>query len=71
MLVVTCPLPKAAVALTRKVGNWKRCLGPCLCQVVTPVLMFGSGQGPKKEKQCLHQSDEARQELEWGRFHRE
>lgn len=44
MLVVMCPLPKAAVALSRKVGDWRR------CQVVTPVLMFGSGQGPKKEK---------------------
>lgn len=70
MLVVMCPLPKTAVALTRKVGNWSRYLGPCLCQVVTPVLMFGSGQGPKKEKQCLDQSDGSRQELEWGRFHR-
>lgn len=70
LLVVVCSLPKV-VGLTRKVGDWGRCLGPCLWQMVTLVLMFGSGQGPKKQKQCLDQNDGSRQELGRGRFHRE
>lgn len=50
----------AVVGLTRKGGDWERCLGPSLWQVVIAVLMFGSRQGSEKEKQCLDQKDGAR-----------